>query len=191
MFIKNYEAALAVAEANVRQYMVNDVIEDDEGFLLEFLPLIRSTLAIKFAERDPSLAEMAASALGMVEHYCTSAEAYNFYVKLMGSPDLFSRVMEFVDMAVLTPYIDGALGTLDLSEGVGKRHAKLLQDVREIGAKFGFYDADNKAYSGGITRTEHLNGMTKELMLPPELVMLLMGYYIHGQRVRALISDWV
>ena len=64
---------------------------------------------------------------------------------------------------------------------------KLLRDVRIIGDYFGFYNKDTKAYSDDIIRTNRPNGTTKELILPPEIIGLLMCYYINGQRVMTSI----
>lgn len=184
MFIKNHKAALSNALANAEQYMAGGVVVDDEGYLSLMLPLARNGIAIKFAENDPIVADMVAHALGLFERLCTEAAAYAFYNQLMESPKLHDRVMQFVSMMLL---VDEPLGTLTISKAVDKKHGKLLSDVRLVGDHFGFYDKETKTYTDGITRTEHLDGMTKELMLPPEIVWLLMCYYINGQRVRTLM----
>ena len=185
MFIKNHNAALSDVEASIEPYMANGVVVDSEGYLSVMLPLSRNTLAIKFAGNDPVIAEMAARALSLFENMCSSEAAHAFYGQLMQAPELYDRVMQFVTIMLKT---DEALGTLTLSKEANKRHGKLLSDIRLVGEMFGFYDKKTKTYTGGITRAEHPNGMTKELMLPPEIVAALMCYYINGQRVRALIS---
>ncbi|CAM4222471.1 hypothetical protein PSAR109036_14580 [Psychrobacter arenosus] len=184
MFIENHKAALLNAEASVEQYMDNGVVVDSEGYLSVMLPMTRNTIALKFAENDPAVAEMVAHAFTMFEKLCTSDQAYAFYHKMIESPKLYDRVMQFIAMMLMT---NEPLGTLALSKGVDKKHGKLLSDIRLVGEIFGFYDKETKVYKDGITRTEHLNGTTKELILPPEIVLLLMCYYINGQRVMTMM----
>ena len=143
------------------------------------LPLARNAITIKFAE-DDDIARMVAHAFTMFERFCTSDQAYDFYHKMIGSPKLYERVMQFVTLMLM---VDEPLGTLALSQGVNKKHGKLLSDVRLVGEFFGFYDKETKIYTDDITRTAHLNGTTKELTLPPEKILMLMCHYINGQRV--------
>ena len=84
--------------------------------------------------------------------------------------------------------IDEPLGTLAISKAVNKKHGKLLSDIRLVGDIFRFYDKETKVYADGVTRTAHLNGTTKELTLPPEIILLLMCHYINGQRVMTIIQ---
>lgn len=185
MFIENNKAALLDALANVEQYMNDGVVVDSDGYLSVMLPIARNTIAIKFSENDPSIAKMVAHGFTLFERLCTGAAAYAFYNQLMESIKLYDRVMQFVAMMLLA---DEPMGTLTISKAVDKKHGKLLSDVRLIGDYFGFYDKEAKTYADGITRTAHLNGMTKELILPPEIISLLMCYYINGQRVLATIA---
>lgn len=184
MFIENNKAALLNAQADVEQYMEDGVVVDSDGYLSVMLPITRNSIAIKFAEDDPGIAKMVAHAFTMFEKLCTSDEAYAFYHEMIDSPKLYDRVMQFITMMLM---INEPLGTLSISKGVGKKHGKLLSDVRLVGEIFGFYDKETKVYADGITRTEHLNGTTKELTLPPEIILLLMCYYINGQRVLAMM----
>ena len=187
--IERHNAALKKALVDVEPYIANGVVVDSESYLEVMLPLARNAIAIKISERDPAIAEEVALILGLFERFCTSAAAHNFYHLLMTSPDRLDRVMNFVTLALLTLNSDSTLGTLAISNAVDKRHAKLLQDIRLLGEKVGFYDKKTKTYSDGITRTAHLNGSTKELMLPPEIIVLLMGYYINGQRILANVIN--
>jgi len=180
MFIDNHKTALSNFKANMEPYMADGVVVDSEGALSVMLPLARNTIAIKFAEDDPIIAKMVAYALTMFERFCTSDQAYAFYNDMIDSPKLHDRVMQFVTMMLM---VDEPLGTLTISKAVGKKHGKLLSDVRSVGEIFGFYDKETKVYTDGITRTEHLNGTTKELTLPPKIILLLMCHYINGQRV--------
>ena len=180
MFVEKHKAALSSFEADIESYMVDGVVADSEGALSVMLPLARNTIAIKFAEDDPDVAKMVAHTFTMFEQLCTAGEAYAFYRSMMDSPRLHDRVMEFVSMML---FVDEPLGTLDISKVVNKKHGKLLSDIRLVGEIFGFYDKETKVYADGITRTAHLNGTTKELTLPPEIILLLMCYYINGQRV--------
>lgn len=184
MFIENHKAALLDAMANVEQYMNEGIVVDSDGYLSVMLPIARNTIAIKFAENEPVTAKMVAHALTLFERFCTSAAAYAFYNKLMEDTKLHDRVMQFVAMMLLA---DEPLGTLTISKAVDKKHGKLLSDVRIVGDYFGFYDKETKTYADGITRTTHLNGTTKELTLPPEIILPLMCYYINGQRVVAMM----
>lgn len=184
MFIEEHKAALSSFEADIEPYMVDGVVADSEGALSVMLPLARNTIAIKFAEDDPDVAKMVAHAFTMFERFCTSDQAYDFYNDMMDSPKLHDRVMQFVTMMLM---VDEPLGTLAISKGVGKKHGKLLSDVRLVGDIFGFYDKETKVYADGITRTAHLNGTTKEITLPPEIILLLMSYYINGQRVLTMM----
>lgn len=184
MFIENHKAALLNIQDDVGPYMNSGVVVDSDGYLSVMLPIARNTIAIKFAENDSVIAEMVAHALTMFEKLCTGAEAYAFYNEMMESVKLHDRVMQFVAMMIL---IDEPQGTLAISKAVDKKHGKLLSDIRIVGDYFGFYDKKSKAYADGITRTEHLNGTTKELTLPPEIILLLMCYYINGQRVVAMM----
>lgn len=184
MFIENHKKALQDAEENVASFMKDGVVEDAEGYLSVMLPLLRGTVAIKFAENDSVVAEMVAHALTLFERLCTQEQAYKFYKEMMDSTVLFNRVMQFVTMMIMA---DKPLSTLDICKAVDKSHGKLLRDVRIIGDYFGFYNKDTKAYSDGIIRTNRPNGTTKELILPPEIIGLLMCYYINGQRVMTSI----
>jgi hypothetical protein len=103
---------------------------------------------------------------------------------MMENPKLYDRVMQFVTLMLIA---DKPLGTLAISKAVDKKHAKLLSDVRLIGGIFGFYDKETKVYTDDITCITHLNGTTKELTLPPEKVLMLMSYYINGQRVLTMM----
>ncbi|MEZ7519346.1 MULTISPECIES: hypothetical protein [unclassified Psychrobacter] len=184
MFIKEHKAALLSLEADIEPYMVDGVVADSEGALSVMLPLVRNTIAIKFAEDDPDVATMVAHAFTMFERFCSSDQAYDFYNDIIASPKLYDRVMQFVTMILIT---DEPLGTLAISKAVNKKHGKLLSDIRVVGEIFGFYDTERKVYADRITRTAHLNGTTKELTLPPEIILLLMCYYINGQRVVAMM----
>ena len=184
MFIEKHEAALLNFDADIEPYMVDGVVADNEGALSVMLPLARNTIAIKFAEDDPDVARMVAHAFTMFEKLCTSDEAYAFYHEMIDSPKLHDRVMQFVTMILI---VDEPLGTLAMSKAVNKKHGKLLSDIRLVGEIFGFYDKETKVYTDDITRTAHLNGTTKELTLPPEIILLLMCYYINGQRVVAMM----
>ena len=184
MFIESHEAALSSFETDIELYMVDGVVADDEGVLSLMLPLARNGIAIKFAEEDPIVAKMVAHAFIMFEGLCTSEQAYAFYSDMIASPKVYDRVMQFVTMMLM---VDEPLGTLALSKGVNKKHGKLLSDVRVVGEFFGFYDKETKTYTDDITRTAHANGTTKELILPPEKIMMLMCYYINGQRVLTMM----
>ena len=74
-----------------------------------------------------------------------------------------------------------------MSKAVNKKHGKLLSDVRLVGEVFGFYDKESSVYTDSITCTENPNGMTKELTLPPKIILLLMCHYINGQRVLTIM----
>lgn len=165
MFIKNHKAALSKLEADIKPYMVDGVVADSEGALSVMLPLARNTIAIKFAENDPDVAKMVARAFTLLEKFCTSDQAYIFYKDMMASPKLHDRVMQFVTMVLIA---DEPLGTLAISKGVGKKHGKLLSDVRLVSDIFGFYNKEAKVYTDDITRTANLNWTTKELTLPPK-----------------------
>lgn len=184
MFIEDNKAALLSVQNNIEQYMDNGILVDSDGYLSVMLPITRNAIAIKFAEDDPVIAKMVAHAFIMFEELCTSDEAYAFYHEMMDSEKLHDRVMKFVTMILM---VDEPLGTLALSKGVGKKHGKLLSDIRLVGNIFGFYNKETKIYADGIRRTDHLNGTTKELTLPPEIILLLMCYYINGQRVMAIM----
>lgn len=185
MFIENHKKALQDAEANVASFMKDGVVEDAEGYLSVMLPLLRDTIAIKYAENDPTVAEMAAHSLKLFERLCTQDQAYQFYEEMMSSATLFDRVMQFVTLMIM---VDKALSSLIVCKAVDKSHGKLLRDLRLIGDYFGFYNKDTKTYSEEIIRTNRPNGTTKELILPPEIIGLLMCYYINGQRVMASIA---
>lgn len=184
MFIGKHKAALLSFDVDIEPYMVDGVVADSEGALSVMLPLARNTIAIKFAEDDPDVARMVAHAFTMFEKLCTSDEAYAFYHEMIDSPKLHDRVMQFVTLMLM---VDEPLGTLAMSKAVNKKHGKLLSDIRLVGEIFGFYDKETKVYADGITRTAHLNGTTKELTLPPEITLLLMCYYINGQRVMSMM----
>ena len=185
MFIENHKKAVQDAEVNIAPYIKNVVVEDAEGYLSVMLPLLRDTIAIKCAESDSTVAEMVAHALKLFERLCTQDQAYHFYEKMMSSITLFERVMQFVTLMIM---VDKPLSSLVVCKAVDKSHGKLLRDIRLIGDYFGFYNKDTKTYSEDIIRTNHPNGTTKELILPPEIIGLLMCYYINGQRVMASIS---
>lgn len=184
MFIKNHKAALSSCQTDLKQYMRDGVVVDNDGYLSVMLPITRNAIAIKFAEKDPVVAKMVAHALALFEKLCTNDDAYGFYQLIMESDKLHDRVMQFVTMMIAN---HEPMGTLTISKAVDKKHGKLLSDVRLIGDSFGFYDKEAKTFSHGITRTSHPNGMTKELMLPPEIISLLMCHYIDGQRVLAMM----
>lgn len=184
MFIETHKAALLSFETDIKPYMDDGVIVDGEGALSVMLPLARNTVAIKYAEDDPEVAKMAARALTLFERFCTNDEAYAFYNDMMASPKLYDRVMQFVTMMLIA---DEPLGSLAISKAVNKKHGKMLSDIRLIGDYFGFYDKEAKSYSDDIVRTNHLNGTTKELILPPEKILMLMSYYINGQRVVSMM----
>ena len=187
MFIESHKAALSSFDADIEPYMVDGVVADSEGALSVMLPLARNTIAIKFAENDHSVAEMVARAFTLFENFCTSDQAYAFYNEMMENPKLYDRVMQFVTLMLIA---DEPLGTLTISKAVDKKHAKLLSDVRLVGGIFGFYDKETKVYTDDITCITHLNGTTKELTLPPEKVLMLMSYYINGQRVLTMMPWW-
>lgn len=184
MFIEEHKAALLSFEADIEPYMVDGVVADSDGALSLMLPIARNTIAIKFAEDDPDIAEMVARALILFERFCTSDQAYAFYNDMMTAPKLHDRVMQFVTMMLM---VDEPLGTLAISKAVGKKHGKLLSDLRSVGEIFGFYDKESSVYTDSITRTENLNGTTKELALPPKIILLLMCHYINGQRVLTMM----
>ena len=184
MFIEKHKAALSSFEVDIEPYMVDGVVVDSEGALSVMLPLARNTVAIKFAEDDPDVAKMVAHAFTMFERFCTSDQAYDFYNDMIASPKIYDRVMQFVTMMLIA---DEPLGTLAISKAVNKKHGKLLSDVRLVGEIFGFYSKETKVYAVDITRTAHLNGTTKELTLPLEIILLLMCYYINGQRVLTMM----
>ncbi len=165
--------------------MRDGAVVDSDGYLSVMLPITRNSIAIRFAEKDPVVAKMVAHALALFEKLCTKDDAYAFYQLIMESDKLHDRVMQFVTL-MISNY--EPMGTLTISKAVDKKHGKLLSDVRLIGDSFGFYDKEAKTFSGGVTRTSHPNGMTKELMLPPEIISLLMCYYINGQRVLAMMQ---
>ena len=146
-------------DVDIEPYMVDGVVVDSEGALSVMLLLARNTITIKFAEDDPAVAKMVARAFTLFERFCTSDEAYAFYHKMIDSPKLHDRVMQFVTLMLIA---DEPLGTLAISKAVNKKHGKLLSDVRLVGEIFGFYDTERKVYADGITRTAHLNGTTKE-----------------------------
>ena len=171
-------------DVDIEPYMVDGVVVDSEGALSVMLLLARNTITIKFAEDDPAVAKMVARAFTLFERFCTSEQAYAFYHEMIGSPKLYDRVMQFVTLMLM---VDEPLGTLAISKAVNKKHGKLLSDVRLVGEIFGFYDTERKVYADGITRTAHLNGTTKELTLPPEIILLLMCHYINGQRAVAMM----
>ena len=184
MFIESHKAALSSFKTDIDLYMVDGVVADSEGALSLMLPLARNAIAIKFAEDDPAVAKMVARAFTLFERFCTSEQAYAFYNDMVASPKVYDRVMQFVTLMLM---VDEPLGTLALSKGVNKKHGKLLSDVRLVGEFFGFYDKETKIYTDDITRTAHLNGTTKELTLPPAKVLMLMCYYINGQRVMSMM----
>lgn len=184
MFIESHKAALSSFKTDITPYMVDGVVEDDEGALSLMLPLARNAIAIKFAEDDPIVAKMVAHAFIMFEGLCTSEQAYAFYSDMVASPKVYDRVMQFVTLMLIA---DEPLGTLAISKAVSKKHGKLLSDVRLVGEIFGFYDKEAKVYTDDITRTAHLNGTTKELTLPPEKILMLMCHYINGQRVLTMM----
>lgn len=185
MFIENHKKALQDAEANVASFMKDGVVEDAEGYLSVMLPLLKATVAIKFAENDSVVAEMVAHALTLFERLCTQEQAYQFYEEMMDSTALFNSVMQFVTMMIMA---DKPLSTLDICKAVDKSHGKLLRDIRRIGDYFGFYNKETKTFTGDIIRTNRPNGTTKELTLPPEIIGLLMCYYINGQRIMASMT---
>lgn len=184
MFIEEHKAALLSFDVDIEPYVVDGVVADSEGALSVMLPLARNTIAIKFAEDDPAVAKMVARAFTLFERFCTSDEAYAFYHEMIDSPKLHDRVMQFVTLMLM---VDEPLGTLAISKGISKKHGKVLSDIRLVGEIFGFYDKETKIYADGITQTAHLNGTTKELILPPEIILLLMCYYINGQRILAMM----
>ncbi len=184
MFIESHKAALSSFKTDIDLYMVDGVVADSEGALSLMLPLARNAIAIKFAEDDPFVAKMVAHAFIMFEGLCTSEQAYAFYSDMVASPKVYDRVMQFVTMMLIA---DEPLGTLALSKGVNKKHGKLLSDVRLVGEFFGFYDKKTKIYTDDITRKVHPNGTTKELILPPEKILMLMCHYINGQRVLTMM----
>ena len=185
MFIESHKVASSSFKTDINLYMVDGVVADREGALSLMLPLVRNTIAIKFAEDNDDIARMVARAFTLFERFCTSEQAYTFYSNMMTSLKLYDRVMQFVTMMLM---VDEPLGTLAISKAVNKKHGKLLSDVRLVGEIFGFYDKETKTYTEDITRTAHLNGTTKELTLPPEIILLLMSYYINGQRVLLAIN---
>lgn len=184
MFIEKHKAALLSFNVNIEPYMVDGVVKDSEGALSVMLSLARNTIAIKFAEDDPDIAKMVAHAFTMFEKLCASDEAYAFYHEMIDSTNLHDRVMQFVTLMLM---VDEPLVTFAISKAVNKKHGKLLSDIRLVGEIFGFYNKETKTYTDNITRTAHLNGTTKELIMPPEKIMILMCHYINGQRVIAMM----
>jgi hypothetical protein len=184
MFIESHKTALLSFKTDIELYMVDGVVADDKGVLSLMLPLARNAIAIKFAEDDDDIARMVARAFTLFERFCTSEQAYTFYSDMVASPKVYDRVMQFVTLMLM---VDEPLGTLAISKAVNKKHGKLLSDIRLVGEIFGFYDKETKIYTDDITRTAHLNGTTKELTLPPEKILMLMCYYINGQRVMSMM----
>lgn len=76
---------------------------------------------------------------------------------------------------------------LDLSKIIDKKYGKRFSDIRLVGKVFGFYNKETKTYIEDITRTAHLNKTTKELILLPEKILMLMCHYINGQRVMCMM----
>lgn len=108
---------------------------------------------------------------------------------MFSDDNCWRKVETFAVAAMLTGVDDESCSSLVFAKALGKPHGKLLADIRRDFAPAGLYNPSTKEFSEHITLVQSANGMTKELLLPPDIVIFLMVMQAHSYRRHLVIQQ--